>query len=116
MNHLKFKEPLDLQELFARPSKDVKVELFKSSLRKLRHQIEALEAKVVLFTSSRSGAGKSFVIFALSYAMSLVNKKILIIDTNFSNRTLTLWIGPEGDKSIAEKHGAGKAPVNRGHL
>lgn len=99
LNRLKFKEPLNLPDLFADTSTDKNDELFKSSLRKLRHQIEALDAKVILFTSARSGAGKSFVIFTLSYAMSLVNKKVLIIDTNFSNRTLTLLYG-QGLKEI----------------
>lgn len=99
LNRLKFKEPLNLPELFSTTSKDPKDELFKSSVRKLRHQIEALDAKIILFTSTRMGAGKSFVIFTLAYAMSLVNKKILIIDTNFSNRTLTRLYG-KGQKEI----------------
>lgn len=99
LNRLKLKGSLNLPELFSDTSSDKNVELFKSSLRKLRHQVEALDAKVILFTSARSGAGKSFIIFALSYAMSLVNKKVLVIDTNFANRTLTLQYG-EGLKEI----------------
>jgi polysaccharide biosynthesis transport protein len=64
-------------------------EIFKSSLRKLRHEIVSLNASVILFTSLRKNEGKTFVIVALSYVLSLIDKRILVVDTNFRNNSLS---------------------------
>ena len=63
------------------------------SLRKLRFEIAQMTGKVILFTSLRETAGKSFTISALAYIMSLVKKKILIVDTNFRNNSLSSELG-----------------------
>lgn len=65
------------------------VEYFKESLRKIRLDIESSGAQSFLFVSLKKSEGKSFLISALAYALSLKNKKILIIDTNFKNNTLS---------------------------
>ena len=62
---------------------------FKESLRKIRHDIEASGEKSFLFVSLKEQEGKSFLIGALAYTFSMKNKKVLIIDTNFKNNTLT---------------------------
>lgn len=93
LNKLNYKEPFNVAELFASTHENKSVEMFKSSLRKIRHQIEAMNAKVILFTSPEAGAGKTFLIYSLSYSLSLLNKKVLIIDTNFKNRSLTMLYG-----------------------
>ncbi|HVU95083.1 MAG TPA: hypothetical protein VHE34_07670 [Puia sp.] len=64
--------------------------VFRESLRKLRYEIEITGKKIFLFTSTTKGEGKSTLIQALSYSMSLSKKRILIIDTNFCNNDLTL--------------------------
>lgn len=64
--------------------------VFRESLRKLRYEVEKSGKKVFLFTSTKKGQGKTTLIQALSYSLSLSNKKILIIDTNFCNNDLTL--------------------------
>jgi succinoglycan biosynthesis transport protein ExoP len=64
--------------------------LFRESLRKLRYEIEISGKKIFLFTSAQKGEGKTTLIQALSYSMSLSKKKILIIDTNFCNNDLTV--------------------------
>lgn len=64
-------------------------ELFKSILRKLRHEVVSLNAPVLLVTSLRKSEGKTFTIIALSYILSLVNKRVLIVDTNFRNNLLS---------------------------
>jgi succinoglycan biosynthesis transport protein ExoP len=64
--------------------------LFRESLRKLRYEIEISGKKIFLFTSTQKGEGKTTLIQALSYSMSLSKKKILIIDTNFCNNDLTV--------------------------
>ena len=45
--------------------------------------IENSGAKSFLFISPKEGEGKSFLIVLLAYALSLNNRKVLIIDTNF---------------------------------
>jgi len=64
--------------------------LFRESIRKLRYEIESTGKQIFLFTSTQKGQGKTTLIQALSYSLSLSNKKILIIDTNFCNNDLTI--------------------------
>ncbi len=66
-----------------------KFNAFRESIRKLRYEIESTGKKVFLFTSTKKGQGKTTLIQALAYSMSLSKKKILIIDTNFCNPDLT---------------------------
>jgi polysaccharide biosynthesis transport protein len=63
--------------------------LFKELLKKLRFEIENSGGKIFLYTSSRSAEGKSSIIIALASALVASGKRVLIIDTNFKNNTLT---------------------------
>jgi polysaccharide biosynthesis transport protein len=63
--------------------------LYLENLRKLRYEIEASGKKTILFTSTKDGEGKTTIIEALANSFSLSKKKVLIIDTNFSNNSLT---------------------------
>jgi len=69
--------------------------IFRESLRKLRYEIESSNKKIILFTSTKKGEGKTTLIQALAYTMSLSKKKILIIDTNFCNNDLTMQLHVE---------------------
>jgi polysaccharide biosynthesis transport protein len=80
---------MNLQTLFAQSQKEDKLELFKEHLRKLRTSMEATGKKSFLFVSPKEQEGKSFLIVLLAYALSLNNKRVLIIDTNFKNNTLS---------------------------
>ena len=64
-------------------------DIFRDLIRKLRFEIESSSKKVILFTSTSPGAGKTTVVKALARTLSLGKKRVLIIDTNFSNNTLT---------------------------
>jgi len=64
--------------------------VFRESLRKLRYEIEKSGKKIFMFTSTKKGQGKTTIIQALAYSMSMSKKKILIIDTNFCNNDLTV--------------------------
>lgn len=86
-------QAINFNTLFDYKTNDVELETFKEYVRKLRYQIETTNSKILLFTSCKRGEGKTFVIFTLAYVLSLVNKKVLIIDTNFKNNTLTRWLG-----------------------
>ncbi|MBS1659473.1 MAG: AAA family ATPase [Bacteroidetes bacterium] len=76
--------------------------VFRESLRKLRYEIENSGKKIFLFASTKKGEGKTTLIQALSYSMSLSKKRILIIDTNFCNNDLTLQLN--GDPILEKIH------------
>lgn len=69
--------------------------VFRESVRKLRYEVESSGKKIFLFTSSKKGEGKTTLIQALSFSMSLSKRKILIIDTNFCNNDLTVQLNGE---------------------
>jgi polysaccharide biosynthesis transport protein len=62
---------------------------FIQNLRKLRYEIESKGKKVILVTSPKSQEGKSIIMESLAYTFSMSKKKVLLIDANFSNNTLT---------------------------
>ncbi|UZS00141.1 exopolysaccharide transport family protein [Chondrinema litorale] len=66
-------------------SQDIHLE----QLRKVRYEIESSGKKIILFTSLRKDAGKTEIIKSLSQIFQLNGKKVLLIDTNFSNNQLT---------------------------
>ena len=92
-----------------------KFNAFRESIRKLRYEIESTGKKVFLFTSTKKGQGKTTLIQALSYSMSLSKKKILIIDTNFCNNDLTVQLNaaPILEKIIPHKQMNGKNLVDQ---
>ena len=79
----------DLKTLFANQNNDENRETYKQLLRKLRFEIEADKPRSLLVTSNKRGEGKTFTIISLAYSLSLLGKKVLIVDTNFKNNTLT---------------------------
>lgn len=62
---------------------------FVENIRKLRYEIETAGKKTILFTSTKTGEGKSTIIEALANSFSLSKKKVLLIDANFTNNTLS---------------------------
>lgn len=70
-------------------SRNSKDNEYVENLRKLRYEIEASGKKVILLTSTKSQEGKTTIIEALANSFSLARKKVLLIDTNFSNNSLT---------------------------
>ncbi len=83
------KKNFDLNRLFANNDGTKKEETFKELLRNLRHTLESSGSKTFLFTSTKEDEGKTFLIVALAYSLVMKNKKILLIDTNFKNNSLT---------------------------
>ncbi len=88
LNELDAKK-LKSSSIFSDSKDDVKLETYKQSLRKLRYELEVSQPKTILFTSTKPNQGKTFTIVSLAYSLSLNDKKILIIDTNFKNNSLT---------------------------
>lgn len=95
VNALKSKD-FNMREIFNDRSTNKEYETFSHFLRKLRYEIQSAEGKVFLITSTQVKAGKTFLIISLSYALSLVSKKVLIIDTNFRHNSLTKALLPRG--------------------
>lgn len=63
---------------------------FRELLRKLRYEVEHSGKKSFLITSTESRQGKTTLTQALAYSLSLSNKNVLLIDTNFCNNDLTV--------------------------
>src|SRR5690606_21473283 len=97
-------QSINFNTLFDIKTNNAELETFKEYIRKLRYQIESLNSRIFLVTSCKRAEGKTFVIFTLAYVLSLVNKRVLIIDTNFKNNTLTKWLGSKkSDIKLLEK-------------
>jgi len=88
LNRIKSKN-LDLKQVFASNSSDKKMAAFKESVRNLRFAMENSGGKRFLFTSTKDQEGKTFTIVTLAYSLTMKNKKVLLVDTNFKNNTLT---------------------------
>lgn len=88
VNKVKTKN-LDLQYLFNSNGHDLKLESFRESLRNLRYSIENSGGTRFLFTSPKNSEGKTFMIITLAHALTIKGKKVLIVDTNFKNNTLS---------------------------
>ncbi len=95
VNILKSKD-FNMREIFNDRSANKEYETFSHFLRKLRYEIQSADGKVFLITSTQVKAGKTFLIISLSYALSLVSKRVLIIDTNFRHNSLTKALLPRG--------------------
>ncbi len=103
LNRLKH-DNLDLDTFFNTRSHDPELETFKQLLRKVRFQLEQHNAKRILVTSTKQHEGKSFLIISLAYSLSLNNKKVLIIDTNFKNNTLTEMLQTDDRENLLSNH------------
>jgi len=63
--------------------------MFVENLRKLRYELENSGKKIFLVTSTKPGEGKTTIIESLANSLCLTKKKVLLVDANFSNNTLT---------------------------
>jgi succinoglycan biosynthesis transport protein ExoP len=108
---------LDLYDLFHNTHKEESLETFKHLLRKLRYELEESGKQVFLFTSTKQNEGKSFVIMTLAYSLSLLHKRVLIIDTNFKHNTLTqsLLAKPQNTKLLNGYMANGKLLLTEGN-
>jgi len=70
---------------------------FKELLRSVRFEIdqELKGEKILAITSLGPGEGKTLLATSLAYAYSAINKKVLLIDGNFNNATISNTIQPK---------------------
>ena len=85
---------LQLQQLWA--DKSPESLRYKNLLRDIRFEIDAelKDAKVLMVTSLNAKEGKTIFSLSLAYAYSIINKKVLVIDGNFTNPELTKLTQP----------------------
>jgi Mrp family chromosome partitioning ATPase/uncharacterized protein involved in exopolysaccharide biosynthesis len=95
LNVMRNANELKLNEIFAEESARPENKKFKNRIRKVRFEIEKAASQIILVTSTQEKAGKSFLIVCLAYSLSLIHKKILIVDTNFKNNTLSRMLLPQ---------------------
>ncbi|HUB61234.1 MAG TPA: AAA family ATPase [Puia sp.] len=98
-------EPAEYARPHRRPSRTVvesnatadnnRQNVFRESIRKLRYEIETSGKRIFLFASTKKGEGKTTLIQMLAFSLSLNKKKVLIIDTNFSNNDLTVQLNAD---------------------
>jgi succinoglycan biosynthesis transport protein ExoP len=110
LNEIKVKL-LDLQKIFHGHNEDKDVDVFIHFIRKFRFEIQSSNSQVILVTSTKANVGKSFLIVCLSYTLSLINKRVLIIDTNFKSSSLTKLLIPNIDGVGLLKKGKDSEPA-----
>ncbi len=87
---LNAKEIVKIEDIFTEePDEDIQETTFRELIRKLRFEVENSGGKTFLFTSTKQQEGKTTVLWALACSLSTNKKKILIVDTNFMNNSLT---------------------------
>ena len=80
---------LDLSQVFSQNGNDKTITAFRENLRKLRTDMLNQSGKVYLFVSTKEGEGKTFTMNALAHSLAANGKRVLLIDTNFKNPTLS---------------------------
>ena len=88
INRIK-KKNLNLNSIFNGSISSKTIEAFKENLRKIRYAVETSGANTILVTSNKQQEGKSFFLLSLAYSLSLGNRKVLVIDTNIRNNSLS---------------------------
>ena len=68
---------------------------FKNNVRKLRFELLKNPNKVYLFTSTQKGSGKTTILDAIATSLVMSNKKVLLIDMNFANNSITKKYAPD---------------------
>src|SRR3989339_457296 len=86
---------LDLTNLWKNGEGNKVTIAFKNLLRSLRFEIEREmgHKKQLVITSLADGEGKTLISLGLAYAYSMVNKRVLVIDGNFDQPTITATTG-----------------------
>lgn len=74
-----------------------KMQTYKELLRSIRFEIdqELKGEKVLAVTSLGAGEGKTLLAMSLAYSYAAINKRVLLIDGNFENPTLSRTLQPK---------------------
>lgn len=87
---------LDLNELWAANNQSDVDKFFRNQLRSARYETElCMEGSHMLtVTSMANGEGKTFLSMCLASAYAMVNKKVLLIDGNFTDNSISTITNP----------------------
>ncbi|WP_423145921.1 exopolysaccharide transport family protein [Rubrolithibacter danxiaensis] len=88
---------LDLSKVWRGNSNNKDIEELKDQLRSIRFEIDrdlSKSLKTVGITSIRAGEGKTLLSINLAFAYSMMNKKVLLIDGNFCNPSISKTVQP----------------------
>jgi polysaccharide biosynthesis transport protein len=96
---------LDLKQVFSTNGEMPQYTTFRESLRKLRTQMMQSTGKTYLFVSTKKGEGKSFMMNALAHSLAANSKRVLLLDTNFKNPSLSRF----GDEPSPNTHNINRA-------
>ena len=104
------KQALDLNELFFAKKSEPEYRVFKNLLQTTRLELsDSLKGKkVILITGTNNGEGKSLIMLSLAFSFKLTGLKVLLVDSNFKNPTLTKQFQA---KPLLESALQGKIPV-----
>ena len=89
---------VQLKSLWEKPfDEDLRLQNFKEMLRSCRYEIETEmgQSKTLMVNSLCVGEGKSLFVMSLAYAFLMTRKRVLIIDGNFANPTISQTTGTE---------------------
>ena len=88
---------LDLKQLWEQDNENPEDQYLKNQLRSIRFETENAigDGKLLTITSFGPGEGKTFVAMCLASAFVMSNKKVLLIDGNFNNPSITAITQPE---------------------
>lgn len=106
---------IDLRKLWDVEHRD-RMQQFKDLLRSIRFEIdqELQGDKVLAITSLCDGEGKTLLSISLAYSYSMINKKVLLIDGNFNNPTISKTIHPKMYVEDVFRNAEHNEPLNSG--
>ncbi len=80
------------EEIFGGEPASVEHRIFRQLLRSVRSEFSASSeaGRIILFTGTRTGSGKSLTMACLAYALAKVEKRVLLVDTHFRQNGLSL--------------------------
>jgi Mrp family chromosome partitioning ATPase len=82
---------IDLREIWSQGVHPEDTRNFRNLMQSIRYEVDAElgNQKVLLVNSLAKSEGKTFIAINLAYAYSTINKKVLLVDGNFSNTAIT---------------------------
>jgi uncharacterized protein involved in exopolysaccharide biosynthesis/Mrp family chromosome partitioning ATPase len=80
-----------ISELQNENTSEAKIELFRNLIRSIRFELDSEfpDPKIISVTSLSEGSGKTLLTLSLAWAFSKINKRVLIIDGNFTDADIT---------------------------
>ncbi len=82
---------IDLRRVWNDSHSEGELRLFRNLLQSIRFEMDNVMAgkQILLINSLSQAEGKTFLAMNLAYAYSLINKRVLLIDGNFENPSIT---------------------------